>query len=469
MVLRSRLLQWITAFGVFVVLAGGLTAVIVRSGEEEDHPAEWDARVLDLVHFVERERGAVFDHPVPVDFLTPAEYSERTRTEEGALSDEERAELEQFEGALRALGILSADTDLLEASNDLADSGTLAYYDPQEERVVVRGTSVTPSLAVTLVHELTHVLQDQVFDLGRFEFDPEAEDGDEPTSGEAYAFDALVEGDADRIEHLYVEQLDEDTQVAIEEENADGLDEFEASGIPVALSSLFGSLYGLGDAFVAMIEAADGESVDEAFAHPPISEEQVFDPFEYLDGDGPDVVRSPGTDGEEAFDEGDFGAVSLLVVLAERIDPLQALAAATGWGGDAFTMFPRDDRTCFRLNVTGDTDDDTDELEDALAAWVDAVEGDRASTERSGDIVFFESCDGKRDQGEGTGGSRDAVELAVARSFVAAGALEEGADTDQARCFGSALVNGLTLDELSSDELSPALEQRVAGLAAGCR
>ena len=42
----------------------------------------------------------------------------------------------------------------------------LAFYDPETERVTVRGTEVDPGLAVTLVHELTHVLQDQVFGIG---------------------------------------------------------------------------------------------------------------------------------------------------------------------------------------------------------------------------------------------------------------------------------------------------------------
>jgi len=447
---------------VVVVLAGGVTSAVIRSADD-GYPSEWDPRVLDLVQFVERERGALYDHPVPVEFLTPEEYSESTRTDESALTDEERAEIEEFEGALRALGILSGDTSLLEASNDLSDSGTLAYYDPREEKVVVRGTEVTPGLAVTLVHELTHVLQDQVFSLSRYE-----EADEEPTSGAVYAFDSLVEGDADRIEEKYLDTLDDDTKDIIDEENAAGIEQFEDAGIPVALSSLFGSMYGLGDAFVAVLESGD-ESVDEAFADPPITEEQVFDPFEYLDGDGPADVEAPDTDGIEAYDEGDFGAVSLMVVLAERIDPRQALAAATGWGGDAYAVFPRDERTCFRLNVTGDTADDTSELADALAAWVAATPGDVASTSREGDVVRLESCDPGAGSAAGTGGSRDAVDLAVARSYVAASALAEGANDEQARCFASALVDGLSDEELAIEEPSPAVERRVAGFAAACR
>ncbi len=362
MATRARLFQWTTAVGIVVLFFAGVGAALLLHGEEDDRPKEWDPRVLELVHVVERERGAVFDHPVPVDFLSPEEYSERTRTEEASLTDEEKEEIEQFEGSLRALGLLAADIDLLEATNDLSDSGTLAYYDSLDEVVVVRGTEVTPGLAVTLVHELTHVLQDQVFDLDRYE----DMDEDEVTSGETFAFGSLVEGDADRIEARYLETLDDATREAIDMENAAGLEGFEEAGIPDALTSLFGAPYGLGDAFVALLEAAEGESVDGAFATPPVTEEHVFDPFEYLDGGGLVPVDGPGTDGVEAYDEGDFGALSLMIVLAERIDPRQALTAATGWGGDAYAVFPRDGRTCIRLNVTGDTPEDTSELADAF-------------------------------------------------------------------------------------------------------
>ncbi len=465
MVGRSRLLEWVTAVACILVLSGGITAVIIRTAED-DLPSEWDPRVLDLAHFVERERGALFDHPVPVDFLTPEEYSETTRTDEGSLSEEERAEAEQFEGELRALGILAGDTSLLDATNDLTDTGTLAYYDSFEERVVVRGTEVTPGLAVTLVHELTHVLQDQVFDLDRYHKSDE-----EPTSGETFAFDSLVEGDADRIEQIYTDTLDPSVQDAIAAENLAGYEEYLAATeeVPVALDSLFSAIYGLGDSFIAVLEA-DGESVDGAFDDPPVTEEQVFDPFAYLDGDDPVEVEIPDTDGEETVDEGDFGAVSLLVVLAERIDPRTALAAATGWGGDAYAVFPRDGRTCIRVDVTGDDATETGELADALTLWVAAAPpGTDATTSSDGDLVHLESCDPGPAAAGGTGGSADALDLAVTRNYVSADALDGGADADAARCFGSVLVNGLTDEELAADEATPAVERKVAALAATCR
>ena len=84
------------------------------------------------------------------------------------------------------------DLDLAETSGELADSGTLALYDPVAERIVVRGTEMTDGLRVTLVHELVHVAQDQAFDLER-----------PPTGrvvGRLRGVRMLVEGDADRID-----------------------------------------------------------------------------------------------------------------------------------------------------------------------------------------------------------------------------------------------------------------------------
>ncbi len=45
-------------------------------------------------------------------------------------------------------------------------AGTLAYYSFEDKNITVRGQRVTPAMRSTLVHELTHVLQDQNFGIG---------------------------------------------------------------------------------------------------------------------------------------------------------------------------------------------------------------------------------------------------------------------------------------------------------------
>ena len=170
------------------------------------------------------------------------------------------------------------------------------------------------------------------------------------------------------------------------------------------------------------------------------------------------------------MDEGDFGAVSLLVVLAERIDPRLALAAATGWGGDAYAVFPKDGRTCIRARRHRRRRRRTGELADALTLWVARPAGrGTATTSTTGIWSTWSRATPVRRRPGGTGGSADALDLAVTRSYVAADALDGGADPDAARCFGSVLVNGLTDEELAADEATPAVERKVAALAATCR
>ncbi len=69
---------------------------------------------------------------------------------------------------------------------------------------------------------------------------------------------------------------------------------------------------------------------------------------------------------------------------------------------------------------------------------------------------------------EGTGGSALALDLAVTRSYAAADALEDGADPDAARCFGSALVEQLTDDELADESPTPAVRRKVAAIIEEC-
>ena len=47
-----------------VALVG--VAVVVSSGDDEgvSHPDDWDPRVVELVDFVQDERGLLYEHPV---------------------------------------------------------------------------------------------------------------------------------------------------------------------------------------------------------------------------------------------------------------------------------------------------------------------------------------------------------------------------------------------------------------------
>ena len=131
-------------------------------------------------------------------FQPEEEYLDAAAGDPTTASDEEQQEMDDFVAALRALGLVEGEVDLAAAFGDLASEGTLAYYDPATEVVYVRGDELTPSVRVTVAHELTHVLQDQHFDLERLA-DPDYERYD--------GLRAMAEGDAGRIEDAYTAEV----------------------------------------------------------------------------------------------------------------------------------------------------------------------------------------------------------------------------------------------------------------------
>ena len=140
-------------------------------------------------------------HPVAVRFLPPAEFEKSIAADEKELSPEDRAEIEQFTGLMRAFGLLTGDVDLFDAVNDFGTGGTLAYYSFEDERITIRGERLTPAVCGTLVHELTHVLQDQHFKVGDQMEQLRRVDKNDGTS-RATMLNAVVEGDAERVERM---------------------------------------------------------------------------------------------------------------------------------------------------------------------------------------------------------------------------------------------------------------------------
>lgn len=433
-----------------LLVLGSVAVATARLGDDgPSHPDEWDPRVADLADFVEEERGLEFDHPVYVDFLTPAEYTAQTTDEADAMRADEREELDRYAAELRALGVASGELDLFAAFNQVSDGGTLAFYDPTDERVRVRGTTMTVGMEVTLVHELTHALQDQSFDLERL-YDSQLDDG------AATAFRGLAEGDALRVEEAYTsEELTDEERARYDAEYAEELaNSEEATGdVPAFVSAIFSAPYALGQPFVTMLVNRDGnDDVDQAFEEPPSTEEHLFDPASFLAEEGFEEVELGFEDDDDLLDEGPFGVVSWYLFLAERIDPKVAFDAALGWNGDSFAAVERDGTTCVRIGFRGDRDEDEDEMSSALAEWVDAMPGDTARIIEVDGHPVVESCD----PGEGldlelTGRSESSLFLPNLWGYLiadAAGAV----GPDEARCYAQTVIDGLDYEDIVDPE-----------------
>jgi hypothetical protein len=320
--------------------------------------AEWAAVVEELKVFVENERGLKFKNKVPVEVESPQEFQDR-------LADE-ASEYGEFDASesyitLKALNLVERNFDADSSDDPLQDGGTLGYYDSYANRLVVQAEAPSPFARSIVVHELTHALQDQHFNLDR-----EMDWYDESL----LAFDSLVEGDATRIEQLYLTSLSPEEQeaAAAEQANAGGSGPPASPSLQV-LAMLSGFPYEVGEQFVADVFAAGGQArLDEAFKSPPTTTEQLLHPERFLTLEKPVEVESPEPEGE-VYEEGVWGEAGLLTMLLNTIPEEQAWAAADGWAGDYYVAWKRGGQDCVRMSIATDGASDKQELLVALRSW----------------------------------------------------------------------------------------------------
>ena len=470
--------RWLAA-GIAVALllagAGAVAVAVLMRGDAGTHPEDWDPRVLSFVDVVEEQRALDFEHPVEVRFLTGKAFEREVTTDEEDLDADEREEIQQFGEVMRALGLVAGDVDLLDAINQASGAGTLAYYSDDDKRITIRGTELTTAVHATLVHELTHALQDQHFDIGSRIEELRQEESDGADTTAATVYQALVEGDAERVATLYRQSLSGEERRRLSD--AEAKDQARVGpglkGVPGVVRSIIGAPYVLGQALVELVAEDDGnDGVDELYADTPGHESVLLDPFEVIEDDvDPVEVDTPGLDeGDEEFDSGAFGALGWYFVLAERIPVPDALDVVDGWGGDAYVAFERRDRTCVRIAYAGDTHAETDRMQQALRRWDEAGPDQTASVSRDGGDLVLESCDPGKGSELGNDSSGRALQLAATRSYLGIGLLDAGAPAAQARCIAGQAVQELPVSALTGPDSGKgrAFVRRIQSIAADC-
>jgi hypothetical protein len=226
-------------------------------------------------------------------------------------------------------------------------NGIVGVYLPATKELVVRGTEVTPYTRSVLVHELTHALQDQHFNLQR----PDLEGRDDEA---AQSFTALVEGDATRIQRAYIDQmsaadkafvLGEDTRAAAG--TGDGPKGPAAAGLIALYPYIFGPRFVDG-----LLKHGGQPRLDAAFAKPPTTSQQIFVPELYLAVDGLNgyPLTYPEADGK-VIDHGTMGALGMMLILGNEVGYLTAGTAAGTWMGDRYVVWEADGKTCVRDRI----------------------------------------------------------------------------------------------------------------------
>jgi hypothetical protein len=307
------------------------TALPSASAQSED---ELLAQLREIEQQVLAIRGLPAAEIGPPDLITRAELAdelERIFEEEYPPEDRERDEI-----ALRALGLLEEGQDIAELQLQLLGDQVLGFYDDVDRRmVIVTDAGLDAEARMTYAHEYTHALQDAAFDFDSLETDAEGEDD------RGLARTALIEGDASvtmlawAFANLSPEELLEVTT---------GGSVPDLTGIPSWMAAQLEFPYIEGLSWASFLVenpiSPDFAAIDEAFADPPDSTEQIIDADAWVAREAPaevpdlDLAAALG-DGWTEADSTPIGQAMIAIILEfHGVDRLTAFDAASGWGGD---------------------------------------------------------------------------------------------------------------------------------------
>jgi hypothetical protein len=339
-----------------VALALVVAGLGIAPSAGAEPPARWDPQVRPIAKQVERLRGLRFEHPVPVRSVSDARFRRLVRRKaDDAFRSTTAADRRATDVMLHAFGLLEPERTLTE---EVRSNGALfdAYYDPDTHEIVARRKFTGATRRVLLAHELTHVLQDQHFGLGRLSRFDRLE--------ARQAFDALVEGDAMRIAARYARTLSKKDLAAVAAATPEVPDQLPSLG----MLAYAGVPYLVGPGVVSALVLAGGRSgVDAAFRDPPDHTIDLLQPSTLPTGVDSAPVPAPGLHrGERRVGRpAPMGAFLMYLALSAQIDPLHALLATDRWRGGTVVAFRKHGRDCaratLRTNVAGSGD--------LMAAW----------------------------------------------------------------------------------------------------
>src|SRR6266581_8715035 len=331
-----------------------------------------------------------------LSILRPVQSSTQSRAEiERTLiknldEDMTAAQAHASEVALRKLGLAPADFQYRALMIRLLSEQVAGYYDPKRQEFFLADWIDLEGQKPVMAHELTHALQDQHFNLRRFEHWPKGD------SDAELAAHALIEGDATLAMGLYVANNPLRALAFLKSLGSTGLPSEELDKAPRALRETLLFPYQDGQKWVSGLYRQGGwDRVSKAFTELPQSTEQILHPEKYFAHEPPvrvtlpDVApvldrrssseirgrtsevsqdlptaRSPAWKRLDSDVDGEWGFYLTLDQFLKS--PAESRRAAAGWGGDRFALYegPRGEAMLVSLSVW-DTESDAREFFDA--------------------------------------------------------------------------------------------------------
>lgn len=360
-------------------------------------------QIRETVAKVSEITGWAVKKPVPFAVVSRDEW--KAWVEEQIKEQAKPEEVRNEETVIKMLGLAPRDFNLLSATVDLLGEQAAAVYDHRRKRMMfVEGAAPEDLQDAVLVHELSHALADQHFDMGRFiEKGPKSDE-------QQFARMAVVEGQAMWI--MVETMLSRMGQTLKDNGGAlkamlPMMGQMAASQYPVFNKSplyLRESLlfpYSGGMVFQqAVFEKIGKAAFTEVLKKPPVSTQQILHPDKYFAGAAPAKAALPQTQlgGMAKRTSGDLGEFDLVILLKEAgLNHEKAAAIAAGWRGGAYDL--HDDKgskqPLLRWTVAMKSEEDCIRLLEGLKPLVMKKSGGAKITQESAQALKGRNEDGE--------------------------------------------------------------------------
>ena len=320
--------------------AGSLT---VRTHAQASAPrAAQNAAIVSTTDAVLKETSELRE----LSIIRPVQSGAQSRAEiersiiKNLDSDTTPAELHATEALLHVFGLAPDDFQYRPFLIKLLTEQVAGYYDPRAQQFYLADWIELEGQKPVMAHELTHALQDQHFNLKRFEHWPKGD------SDAELAAHALIEGDATLAMTLYMAKHPLVALAFIKslgsQENA--TEQFKRAPRALRESLLFP--YESGSTWATAVYRRGGwDMVSKAFTKLPQSTEQIMHPEKYFAYEPPVKLTLPELKLQlgptwkhiDSDVNGEWGCYLLLDEYLNNAE--ESKKAAAGWAGDEFVLY----------------------------------------------------------------------------------------------------------------------------------
>lgn len=385
--IRLQVITFLIALSLVASLFGGTPlALAQKQAPAVTSSNTKSAAVMAATEAVLKETGEVRQLPI----LRPVKSGAQTRAEIERMlvknmdEDTTPEELRASELTLKKLGLIPAEMQLRPFILSLLTEQVAGYYDPKAQQFYLADWIDLDGQKPVMAHELTHALQDQHFNLRRFDKWPKGD------SDAELAAHALIEGDATLLMQYYIMRNPLRALAFMKSIEASGSGSSELiDKAPRALRDSLLFPYQQGMEFTTQLYKRDGwKAISQAFTELPQSTEQVLHAEKYFAREAPvkvelpDVANALGA-GWKRVDYDVNGEWGYYLILDEFLkSKAESRTASAGWGGDRYAVYnePKSGAVCITQLTAWDSETDAQEFYDAYVKRTNARYGSPTQT-----------------------------------------------------------------------------------------